>query len=132
MLSIKNKDYLNVEYVSERMDLNVYYGSSNFRYDNNIVIRESSPQKEWQDFAHECGHYILHVGNQFVLHPLFCQLQEWQADRFAYHFCVPTFMLLNLKEVSVDVIMSVFNVEYDFALRRFEMYQNKVLLGGVL
>ena len=57
----------------------------------------------------------------------FINLQEWQAKQFAYHFCVPTFMLDDLEEVTVYEIMNQFNVDEEFAVRRLEMYQNKIL-----
>lgn len=60
------------------------------------------------------------------MHRLFIDLQEYQAAYFAYHFSIPTFMLEDLKEVSACEIMNLFNVEEEFALRRLEMYQNKV------
>lgn len=61
------------------------------------------------------------------MHPMFIDLQEWQANHFAYHFCVPTFMLEDLEEVTIYEIMNLFNVCYDFASKRIEMYQNKLL-----
>lgn len=95
-----------------------------------IFINENlNKQQRWQDFGHEIGHH-LHEGSQTNMSNLFLNYQECQAEYFSYHFCVPTFMLMQLKEVSVDVIMNLFNVEYDFALRRFEMYQNKIFLKG--
>ncbi|HLR71553.1 MAG TPA: ImmA/IrrE family metallo-endopeptidase [Pseudogracilibacillus sp.] len=78
-------------------------------------------------FGHEVCHYLRHCGNQLKMHPLFLQLQESQANHFAYHFCVPTFMLQQLREVTIYDVMELFNVEFDFALRRLEMYRNNVL-----
>lgn len=86
---------------------------------------KENKQEQWQEFAHELCHHFWHTGRQEYLPKLFMQLQEYQADYFAYHFCVPTFMLDNLKEVSVCKIMDLFNVEEEFAYRRLEMYQNK-------
>lgn len=96
-----------------------------------VLNKNQSKGKVWEDFAHELSHPTLHVGRQEWLHVLFRQLQEYQANYFAYHFCVPTFMLEQLEEVSADVIVNLFNVEYEFAVRRLEMYQNKLLLRKV-
>ena|SRR5690625_1346403 len=96
-----------------------------------FINQKQSLQQQWQDFGHEMYHYCHDHVSYDLLHESYSAYGESKADYFAYHFCVPTFMLLNLKEVSVDVIANKFNVEYDFALRRFEMYQNKMLIGGV-
>ncbi|SET95692.1 protein of unknown function [Salinibacillus kushneri] len=87
--------------------------------------------QQWQEFAHEIGHVLRHAGHQSSMPIPFRQLQEWQAERFAYHFCVPTFMLLDLVEVNIYQIMNLFNVEYEFAVRRMEMYQNKLIMEGI-
>lgn len=39
---------------------------------------------------------------------------------------------MNLKGVDVYDVMQLFNVEFDFALRRLEMYYSKCLAKGVL
>lgn len=89
-----------------------------------------TPQEQWQDFGHEIGHVIRHIGNQHKMHVLFRELQENQANNFMYHFCVPTFMLLNFEfpcytEQAIYKIAHSFNVTIEFAHRRFFMYQNK-------
>src|SRR5690625_2399644 len=127
-IQISHPEQLKIQSIANKLRIKVLYGTVSFRFNNAIVLKKTSAHKEWQMFGHELCHVLRHVGNQLNMHHLFVQLQEWQADYFAYHFCVPTFMLLNLREVSVNVIANKFNVEYDFALRRFEMYQNKHLI----
>lgn len=126
-ISINKPEDLNINNIAKKLYLNLRYGSMSFRFGNHLVIKKATSQQEWQDFGHEICHYLRHHGNQLDMHPLFIDLQENQADYFAYHFCVPTFMLDDLKEVSVYDIMNKFNVEYDFALRRLEMYRNKLM-----
>ncbi|HAM81614.1 ImmA/IrrE family metallo-endopeptidase [Ornithinibacillus bavariensis] len=99
---------------------------------NDIRIRRSTKQKEWQLFGHELGHSLRHCGHQLKMHPLFKELQEYQANYFAYHFCIPTFMLDKLINYTVKDIMALFNVENDFALRRLEMHKGKFLIGGLI
>ena len=72
-------------------------------------------------------HYFYDETNYDLLHENYAEYGESKADYFAYHFCVPTFMLYNLKGVDVYDVMELFNVEFDFALRRLEMYKNKML-----
>jgi len=130
-IQVTHPEQLKLKSIASELGVSVLYGSISFSFNNVVILEKTNKQMEWQMFGHELCHVLRHVGNQLNMHYLFVQLQEWQADYFAYHFCVPTFMLFNLKEVSVNVIANKFNVEYDFALRRFEMYQNKLLIGGM-
>lgn len=127
-LSINNPEQIDIDVIAAKLGVNIFYGSASFIINNNIFIQKSSKQKEWQTFAHEICHYLRHCGNQLNMGKLFVNFQEYQANYFAYHFCVPTFMLDKLKEFTVYMIMDLFNVEYKFALRRLEMYQNKVIM----
>lgn len=93
-----------------------------------VFINENlNLQQQWQDFGHEMKHYFFDGGSQLYLTDQFLGYQETKADYFAYHFCVPTFMLMNIKGVTVNDVMNLFNVEFDFALRRLEMYKNKMI-----
>lgn len=127
-LSIERPDQLIKEDIAKKLDLEICYRRSGVRYNGCIVLVRSTKRNEWMQFGHETGHSALHVGSQLNMHPLFRQLQEYQANYFAYHFCVPTFMLDNLKEVSIRGIMNLFNVDYDFACKRLEMYQSKMII----
>src|SRR5690625_2887673 len=89
-------------------------------------------QRQWQEFGHEMYHYFFDNTRYDLLKESYAEYGESKADYFAYHFCVPTFMLQRLKEVNIHVITTMFNVEFDFALRRLEMYQNKILSKGVV
>lgn len=96
-----------------------------------IFLDESlSKQQQWQDFCHELGHVLLHTGNQQRMYPLFREYQEYKANNFMYHACVPSFMLdeLDPSELTVKNVQRLFNVEYDFAFKRLEQYRSKKLL----
>ncbi|MUK89114.1 ImmA/IrrE family metallo-endopeptidase [Ornithinibacillus sp. L9] len=97
-----------------------------------MFLEETAPlQKQWQDFGHELCHVLWHVGRQEYLPNDFLKPQEWQANHFAYHFCVPTFMLEQIRNPNVNEIMYLFNVDRQFATRRLEMYQSKFnYIGG--
>src|SRR5690606_18648997 len=84
-------------------------------------------QRQWQEFGHEMYHYFYDDTKYDLLNESYAEYGETKADYFAYHFCVPSFMLHQFKEVSVYDVMELFNVEYDFALRRLKMYEHKVL-----
>ncbi|HLR80429.1 MAG TPA: ImmA/IrrE family metallo-endopeptidase, partial [Bacillota bacterium] len=82
-------------------------------------------QKQWQDFGHELGHVLCHAGHQLKMNHMFLKYQEWKANNFMYHFCVPTFMLYQLKEVNVHNVMDLFNVEHEFACKRLASFSFK-------
>lgn len=123
--SIRAPDALNIQTISSLLNLKVIYGDVSLRYNNYIVLKKASPEKEWQTFGHEIGHVLMHVGNQLYMPPPFREYQEWKANIFMYHFCVPTFMLdqidlpINQYE-AVSLIAHTFNVEYEFARKRLE------------
>ncbi|PAD70851.1 hypothetical protein CHH83_01235 [Bacillus sp. 7586-K] len=90
-----------------------------------------SIQEQWQDFGHEFGHVVQHVGNQHNLDKPFRKLQERQANNFMYHFCVPTFMLLDYELTNyygdgIYFIMDKFNVTMNFAQKRLEMFRRQL------
>jgi len=97
-----------------------------------IVINQSlSPAQQWEDFAHELGHVLKHVGNQRMLNEQFVGLQESQANNFMYHFCIPTFMLSEFetaatRDMTIHKLAKEFGVTVPFARRRFEMYERKL------
>ncbi|TRM13208.1 ImmA/IrrE family metallo-endopeptidase [Lentibacillus cibarius] len=129
-LRINRPNQLTIDSIAKKLNLNIYYGKFSFRFGKDLIIQESTKQREWQLFGHEVGHYLRHCGNHLAMNRLFIDLQEWQANHFAYHFCVPTFMLQNTDNLSIYTIMNLFNVECDFATRRLEMYQNKLYEEG--
>lgn len=124
-IGITKPSEIDINVIAQALGINLFYSNATFIFGNNIVIKRSNRQQEWIDFAHELCHYLRHAGLQVIMSPMFLQLQEWQANHFAYHFCVPTFMLDDLEEVTVYEIMNQFNVDLEFAEIRLEMYKNK-------
>ncbi|MEK4026335.1 ImmA/IrrE family metallo-endopeptidase [Sporosarcina sp. FSL W7-1283] len=89
-----------------------------------------SRQQRWQDFGHELCHGLRHAGNQKSMPSSFRKLQEWQANNFMYHFCVPTFMLRSIQlpsdqRFAAALIAETFNVEFSFAEERLKRYYQK-------
>lgn len=124
---------LSIVAISNRLNLNIHYWkyssamtqlNGKYRLFINDQLNE---QKQWQEFGHEMSHYFRDRGNRFVLRNSFIDYRETKSDYFAYHFCIPTFMLMNLKGFDVYDVMRLFNVEFDFALRRLEMYKHKLI-----
>ncbi|MGE8004238.1 ImmA/IrrE family metallo-endopeptidase [Lysinibacillus sp. NPDC093216] len=98
-----------------------------------FINEELTNQQQWQDFCHELAHVLLHSGHQGRTFPLFREYQENKANNFMYHACVPSFMLEELEQLdasslTVQHVQQLFNVEYDFAVKRLEQYiSNKQL-----
>nr|WGD70050.1 ImmA/IrrE family metallo-endopeptidase [Bacillus subtilis] len=86
-----------------------------------VLDSRTSRQQQWQDFVHELAHVLKHAGNQFNMNRMFRELQEYQANSFMYHFCVPTFMLekisllKRMQSEAIKLIGDTFNVTYPFA-----------------
>ncbi len=136
-IGIIKPDQLSISSIAERLGFTVTtweHSSEVVRWNDKVrmFLNESLNERQlWQEFGHEMKHVFYDVGRQEFLPNTYVYFQECKADHFAYHFCVPTFMLNNLlndfSDVTVIKIMNLFNVEYDFALRRLEMYESKVL-----
>ncbi len=131
-LSISSPKQLDIKVIAKKVGIKLSYGISTFRDGNDIMLQRSTRQREWQLFGHELCHFLRHCGHQLNMHQLFVDLQENQANYFAYHFCVPTFMLRNFEfssyyDRAIHQIAHSFNVTTKFAKTRLDMYQNKQL-----
>lgn len=137
-INVEDPNDLSIESLSDRTDLRVHFWDLTsaivkFKGEYKVFINEKlNERQQWQDFGHEMGHYFWHGGRKLYLTNKFVEYQEIKADYFSYHFCVPTFMLTKLKGLTVYDVMSLFNVEFDFALRRLEMYKNKILENKIV
>lgn len=98
-----------------------------------IFLDERLSESElWQDFCHELSHILQHNGHQGYrgkMPMLWVEYQEYKANNFMYHACMPSFMLdmLNITDYTfptILVLQRLFNVEYDFALKRTMQYLN--------
>ena len=129
-IGVFNPSDLDMKVIAKKIGVKILYKNQTFRFNNEVLLSGGSPQEEWMDFGHEVSHYLRHCGNQLNMPPLFVDLQELQANHFAYHFCVPTFMLDRLRVKNAYEVMTLFNVDFEFALRRLEMYQNRLYYRG--
>lgn len=124
---------LSIMHIAEKLNMEVCFwnfGSAIAQFNGihkMFINKRLSEQQQWQDFGHEMYHYFFDNTRYDLLKESYAEYGESKADYFAYHFCVPTFMLDNLKEVSVYDVIEFFNVEFYFALRRLEMYQSKLM-----
>lgn len=132
-INISEPCCLSIETVSSKINLDVYYWDRTSTIidlinKHSVFINKGlTKQGQWQDFGHEMKHFFYDGGSQDNLKDSFKCYQEVKADYFAYHFCVPTFMLRQLRGVTAYDIARIFNVEIEFAFRRLEMYKNSII-----
>ncbi|PAF15919.1 hypothetical protein CHH51_18090 [Terribacillus saccharophilus] len=94
------------------------------------INQDLNYRQMWTTFAHELRHALVHTGNQNKMHYLFREYQELDANRFMYHFCMPTFMLLQIDPLptfkeTVFYLANLFKVDYRFAEKRYIDFLNK-------
>src|SRR5699024_7941421 len=112
---------LTIELIVDHLELEVMYwphSSAIARSSNQYIIflnDRLSMQQQWQEFGHEMYHFFFDNTQYNILKETYAIYGETKADYFAYHFCVPTFMLHKIKGVDVYDLMELFNVEFDFA-----------------
>lgn len=134
-MGISKPQELKFQTIAEQLGIHVLFwpDSSQALFSGNkgfILLNEKlTPQQQWQEFCHELAHVILHVGNQRKVPESFRTYQEAKANIFMYHAAIPTFMLdqlqiFNLDFMTVHEVQQLFNVEYEFALKRLQQYIN--------
>lgn len=138
-IGITTPTLLDFRVIAKRIGIKVFYWPDSsqalFTKDKPFIFLNEllSKQQQWQEFGHELSHVLLHTGDQFYMSPLFREYQENKANNFMYHFCIPTFMLdeLDLYHCTLSTVMQLqhlFNVEYEFALKRLTQYQNNRIM----
>src|SRR5690606_3970061 len=83
-------------------------------------------------FGHEMCHILRHSGNQLQLSNSLIEFQESNANYFAMHFCIPSFMLIQLKipnqiQAVIGYICDTFNVTPQFAKKRLKQFHTQLL-----
>src|SRR5690625_4454977 len=118
-INVSRPSELTVSNICERLNVDLHYWEhssavAKFNVSYKVFLnKKNNSRQQWQDFGHEMSHYFRDQGNRNVLRESFVDYCETKADYFSYHFCVPTFMLMELKGVTVYDVMNLFNVEFD-------------------
>lgn len=130
-IGISTPTQINMFTIARRLNVELTYDEKPiFCFGNEIILKPTNEVQEWLDFGHELAHVLLHSGNQIGMYPLYREYQEWRADLFALHFCIPTFMLEKIKlpyrrSEAIELIVNEFNVSTRFAETRLNMWINK-------
>lgn len=134
-LSINSPSELNIYTMADALNIGLYpinTSSQSLLFDGRHYIFLNSrlaPTERFETFGHELGHILLHSGNQKHMTADYRVYQEWKANLFALHFCVPTFMLQQLSADYLDPqsISEVFGVTSNLATKRLALHQQKIL-----
>lgn len=128
-IGITKPEEIDLYTITSRLHLKVLFVPFGSLRANNVICLDQriSKEEQWEQFGHELCHTLWHFGNQLGVAPLFREYQEWKANNFALHFCVPTFML---DEIKLDreyynamyQIRQTFNVDEEFAKKRLDSY----------
>lgn len=90
-----------------------------------IFIKFGTPQEMWFSFAHELGHYFMHVGNSRTINPSYTFMQEAEADKFALLFTMPERLIVEYHLFETEKIVDYFKVTPEMAEKRIEMLINR-------
>ncbi|WP_069510873.1 ImmA/IrrE family metallo-endopeptidase [Lysinibacillus sp. FSL M8-0337] len=132
-MDILKPKQINFFKIADCLDIKIHYWDESsqaafLKNSNFIFLNEHlSFQQQWQDFCHELAHVLFHTGHQGRMAHTWIEYQENKANNFMYHACIPSFMLdeLNLyynNSITAIQIQELFNVEYDFAVKRLTQY----------
>lgn len=121
-IDITKPEQLKMKTIASRLNLKLLLVPLKSMCAGNLICIDARLHKEerWEQFGHELCHALWHSGNQLGVPLLFREYQEWKANNFALHFCVPTFMLDELKLdreyfKAIYQIQDTFNVDEEFA-----------------
>lgn len=128
-IDIYHPHQLNIEDLHSRLGIEVHYIDQDamFVFGRIFLDNRTSKETQWEDFGHELCHALWHAGNQALIPLSMREYQEWKAENFAQHLCVPSFMLNTMKmpdseRQAVWMIQEEFGVSKKFAEKRLEQY----------
>ena len=128
-IDIYHPHQLNIEDIYSRLGIEVHFLEQDamFVFGRIFLDSRTSNATQWQDFGHELCHALWHAGNQALIPLSMREYQEWKAENFAQHLCIPSFMLnrMNIPDYeweAVWMIMETFGVSKEFAQKRLNQY----------
>lgn len=135
-IDIYHPHQLSIENIYPRLDLTMYYIPHNSMAiaSNLFLDNRKNDAALWQDFGHELCHALWHAGDQALIPLSMREYQEWKAENFAQHLCIPTFMLHRMKlpeheNEAIWLLMETFGVERWFAEKRLRQYIQNLIYG---
>ncbi|NGP45734.1 ImmA/IrrE family metallo-endopeptidase [Bacillaceae bacterium SIJ1] len=133
-MNIKTPDQLDARMIAYILGLRLVFEPHDSAFYFNTIWIDSrlSEADRWEKLGHELGHALRHAGNQMVMPKSWVDYQELDANRFAFHFCVPTFMLREVRlpyslDEAIAIVAKTFNVTPGFAAKRLAHYEQKLI-----
>lgn len=124
---------LKIQKLANAFGLNVTFKPTKaYRYGCNIVLSILKPfDVQKASFFHESGHCLRSDGIQTKdVPPPLKELQEWDANRFALHAAMPSFMLQETdlsREGVIQELAEDFNVPESFVRKRLDHYKRQLV-----
>jgi len=122
-----------IDDVARKLNIELHYFEKfPFAMRGTITLDPRLPKKKQKEvFAHELAHVMYHVGIQIIMPESFREKQEYQARNFAFHFCIPTFMMKQMdlhkdRYRAVEEIADTFGVTNKFADERLIHYEKQI------
>ncbi|WP_084245162.1 ImmA/IrrE family metallo-endopeptidase [Planomicrobium okeanokoites] len=132
-IDIYHPHQLNMEDVYSRLGMSVHYIQQDAMFVFGYIFLDSrkSAAEQWEDFGHELCHALWHAGNQALIPLSMREYQEWKAENFAQHLCIPSFMLDSMKlpnhtKEAVWMLQEEFGVTQKFSEKRLERYMRNL------
>ncbi|MDX5485445.1 ImmA/IrrE family metallo-endopeptidase [Bacillus pumilus] len=136
-INIEHSHQINFEQIAASLGINIKFSpqkSFGFRaLSKYVIVLDSRKNRhdQWLDFAHELCHILRHENDFRIMPNTWNEYNERQATYFAYHFCVPSFMLKNLslpadQNIAAQLVADIFKVTCEFAKHRLKIYFNKL------
>lgn len=119
------------------VDLVWYAGKSCARWGDTskfiLMNEKDSEEKQREEFFHEIGHPIIHVGRQSDMSELFVELQEAQANAFQLYAAMPYYMFDEFKEIQyrdvyIKTIAERFILPIPLVRRRIEQMERRIMI----
>ena len=135
-IDIFHPHQLTIENVYPRLGLSIYYIPHDSMAIAGSLVLDNRKNEEalWQDFGHKLCHALWHAGDQAVLPLSMREYQEWKAENFSQHLCIPSFMLDKMKlseheNEAIWMILEMFGAERWFAEKRLQQYLRNLIYG---
>lgn len=129
MANIHSSELINDYNMADMLGITLMPAPISSKRIGSVIIIDSrlSPAEQHEQFAHELCHCMWHVTNQLLMPEYWHDYQEWTAETFAQHYCMPTFMLLEIdlyiysnKNHLYQDLAHKFGVTVEFAKKRIE------------
>ncbi|MEK1833241.1 ImmA/IrrE family metallo-endopeptidase [Priestia megaterium] len=94
-IGIYHPEQLDYQTIAKKLNIKLKFRAISSRLYKDVILIDDrlTPEQQFEEFSHEVCHKLRHAGNHIVMPDMFLELQEFQANHFSLHFCVPTFML---------------------------------------